>query len=134
MNFTQQHFPKEEPNLAVQDHPDPVLREDSRVQVAGHMTSQVSALNSDWPTLLSFSDSFWDAIGWSDEIYDKMLQDSISDLKTSPEGQILLQVIDYYGAISASSPPIMAACSVFNHSEEMLLDPSNADFYQTRLW
>ena len=54
------------PNLAVPDHSDPVLREDSRVQVAGHMTSQVSAINSDWP-LLNFSDSFWEEIGWSDE-------------------------------------------------------------------
>ena len=97
------------------------------------MTSQVSALNSDWPALLSFSDSFWDAIGWSDETYDKMLQDSISELQTSPEGQSLLQVIDYYGAISADSPPIMAACSVSDHSEEVLRDPNNSDDLQSHL-
>ena len=115
------------PNLAVADHPDPVLREDSRVQVAGHMTSQVSALNSDWPELLSFSDAFWEAIGWSDETYDKGLQDSISALQGSPEGQKLLRVVDYYRAMSADSPPIMAACSMNDNSEETLLDPNNAD-------
>ena len=118
------------PNLAVADHPDPVLREDSRVQVVGHMTSQVSALNSDWPDLLNFSDAFWQAIGWSDETYDKMLLGSLSDIKNTAEGQKLLQVIDYYGAISADSPPIMAACSVNDYSEETLLDPNNAEDFQ----
>ncbi|MGC6418503.1 MAG: alpha/beta hydrolase [Bradymonadia bacterium] len=121
------------PNLAVADHPDPVLREDSRVQVVGHMTSQVSALNSHWPDLLNFSDMFWQAIGWSDESYDKMLQGSLSDIKNTIEGQKLLQVIDYYGAISEASPPIMAACSVNDHSEEMMLNPDNADDLQSNL-
>jgi len=121
------------PNLAITDHPDSVLREDSRVQVAGHMTSQVSALISDWPELLSFSDAFWETIGWSDEIYDKGLQGSISALKSSPEGQKLLQVIDYYQAMSADSPPIMAVCSVRDNSEEMLLNPNNAEDFQSNL-
>ncbi len=115
------------PDLGVQDHPDPVLREDSRVQVVGHMTSQVSAKNRDWPTLLSFSDGFWEALGWSDESYDKMLQGSPSEIKGTPEGQKLLQVIDFYGAISPDSPPIMAACSVADYSEEEMLNPDNAD-------
>lgn len=119
------------PNLAVADHPDPVLREDSRVQVAGHMTSQVSALNSDWPELLDFSDAFWEALEWSEDTYDKGLQDSVSALRRSPEGQKLLQVIDYYRAMSADSPPIMAACSVNDHSEETLLDPNNAEDFQS---
>ena len=121
------------PNLAVQGHPDPVLREDSRVQVVGHMTSQVSARNSDWPALLSFSDGFWEALGWSDENYDKMLQGSISEIKETTEGQKLLQVIDFYGAIGPDSPPIMAACSVSDYSEEVMLDPENADDLQSHL-
>lgn len=121
------------PNLAVMDHPDPVLREDSRVQVAGHMTSQVSAINSDWPTLLSFSDAFWEAIEWSDETYDKMLHGTMSELRNSDEGQKLLQVIDFYGALSADSPPIMAACSVGDHSEEEMLNPDNVDDLQSQL-
>ena len=33
--------------------------------------------------------------------------------------------------MSADSPPIMAACSVSDHSEETLLDPNNAEDFQS---
>ena len=42
-------------------------------------------------------------------------------------------MIDYYDAMSADSPPIMAVCSVRDHSEEMLLDPNNVDDLQSNL-
>ena len=75
------------PDLAMTDHPDPVLQQSTRVRAVGHSTSQVSALLSDWPALLDFSDNLWESLGWYDESVDKGLHGIEADLSESEEGK-----------------------------------------------
>ena len=114
------------PDLAVSDHEDPVLQQSTRVAAVGHLTSQASSISSDWPELLDFSDTLWNALRL-DEGVDQGLQMTVEDLRGTGEGQSLMNIVDTFGSISADDPPIVTACNTANHSEEALLHPDNAD-------
>jgi len=121
------------PDLGDVEHRDPVLRESTRVSVVGHLTSQVSAKTRDWPSLLSFTTSFWSTLGWFDATYDKGLHSTYDALDTSESGQMLLQIVDYYTQIDADGPPTITACLVAHRSENDLLDPDHAENLQSWL-
>ncbi len=93
------------PDLAQPDHEDPVLRESSRLRVAGHNNGQVTYAYLRWPELLGFEEE------WLVELVgDKQIsttQMSREDFAGTPEGQGLSEVLDYYGHLDSSDPPFM---------------------------
>ena len=119
------------PDLALEDDLDPVLCESSRIQVVGHLTSQVSAKLSDWPELLGFSSAFWEGLNWSDVDYDKGLHSTFKELEETESGQTLAYVVDYFEGISADDPPMITACTVGEIAEEQMLNPENAEDAQS---
>jgi len=90
-------------DLAVRNHPDPVLRESTRIQAVGHTNGQSTYAYSRWPELLQMDPDF---------VYEnmnsvRMTQMTQDDLFSSAEGQRLEAVMDYYQAMDQGDPPFI---------------------------
>lgn len=90
-------------DLAVRNHPDPVLRQSTRIQAVGHTNGQSTYAYSRWPELLSMDPEF---------VYDnmnsvRMTQMTQEDLFNSADGRRLEAVLDYYQAMDPSDPPFI---------------------------
>jgi hypothetical protein len=91
------------PDLAQPQHPDPVLRESSRIQAVGHLNSQVSYYWNQWP----------ERLGFSSETVLAMVQDDIRLTQMEREeqnytaaGRDLGRILDYYQHLSPMDPPL----------------------------
>lgn len=124
------------PDLAVVDHPDPVLRESTRLQAIGHSNSQATGPSHRWPDLVTFRSegaecdqaALWERLASinGETGYVQSLQSRIEDL-TSPHGQDLLRVVDFLEAMDESLPPLMTSGPVPDLSCEQLMDLSDED-------
>ncbi len=90
-------------DLAVRNHPDPVLRESTRIQAVGHTNGQSTYAYSRWPELLEMDPDF---------VYDNMnsvrlTQMTQDDLFNTAQGQRLEAVMDYYQAMDPTDPPFI---------------------------
>ncbi len=100
------------PELAHPNHPDPVLRQSSRLAVAGHNNGQVTYDFLRWPELLGF-EAEWTRTMVSEKA--QALAQMTWDQQTeSAEGQGLSRVLDYYGALSGDDPPFMTVSGAMN--------------------
>ncbi len=113
------------PDLAVADHEDPVLRQSTRVQAIGHVTSQLSANTPNvWRENLPFSDEFFDFIDGASD-YNQAFMMSDEDLEFSDLGKDLSRVVNFLDAMTEDDPPFITANNGGDHSEEWLLNENN---------
>ncbi|MCO4747657.1 MAG: alpha/beta hydrolase [Proteobacteria bacterium] len=119
------------PDLAVADHPDPVLRESTRLQVVGHTNSQVTGPSHLWPDLVEIQPAdasstcdnvaLWMRLGEEEPTgYNDALQSYVDDLYDSPGGQDLLRIVDFLELLDADAPPFITTSPVRDHTCEQL--------------
>lgn len=109
-------------DLAVADHPDPVLRESSRLAVMGHTNGQPTYDWARWPELLQLdADYVFDQVGREST---RLTQMRIDDVRFTPEGRALGAVMDYYEQLSPDDPPFMTVNRAEDRDESMITDPS----------
>lgn len=104
------------PDLALPDHPDPALRESSRLQAVGHEYGQVSYNWLRWPELLGF-DADW-LYATLDGGQDALLQMSHEAQQSTWEGRNLSWVLDYHAHLSPDDPPMFTANDAPDLSQE----------------
>ncbi len=101
------------PDLAQPDHSDPVLRQSSRLRVAGHNYGQVTYAFDRWPELLGFDQSWLLRLLGNKQT--AVTQMSVQDFTDTEEGQQLAQVLDYYAHLDLSDPPFIST----NQTEDL---------------
>ncbi len=90
-------------DLAQPDHPDPVLRESTRLRVVGHTNGQPTYSWLRWPELLQMEADF--VFGLVEVEAVRLTQTSLEDLRDTTQGQELGQVLDYYEHLGPQDPP-----------------------------
>ncbi len=94
-------------DLAQPDHSDPVLQHSSRVAVVGHLTSQPTYNLLRWPELLMMSTEFlFDLLA---DDFQALTQHTLNDMSSTPEGQELSWVLDFYAHMNPGDPPFFTA-------------------------
>lgn len=91
------------PEMAVPNHPDPVLRESTRIQAVGHVYSQVTYRFSRWPELL----------GVPRDMLERLAGDYPAGLLQMETARLwddrpVHRVLDYYALMGPGDPPLWA--------------------------
>lgn len=105
------------PDLAVPDHPDPVLRESTRLQAVGHTNSQATGPSFLWEDLIELPTStgecdLGDLEDPESDDYVQSLQATITHLTTTSEGQDLVRVVDFLSLLEPGIPPLITSSPV----------------------
>ena len=124
------------PDLAVAGHPDPVLRQSTRIQAIGHRNSQATGPSYEWPFLVEFDsqqgsncdqDALWVMLAEvkGETRYSQSLQLEADDAEqsTNPNHQHALdleRVVSYLDAMDSSDPPFITSSPVGDVSCEAL--------------
>lgn len=104
------------PDLAQPDHPDPVLRQSSRLRVAGHNYGQVTYAFDRWAELLGFSEQWLgDRLGGKQVA---MTQMTAEDFVNTQAGRSLSHVLDYYEHLDPSDPPFITTNQTEDWSQQ----------------
>ncbi|MCB9647945.1 MAG: carboxylesterase family protein [Deltaproteobacteria bacterium] len=110
------------PDLAVPGHPDPVLRQSSRLQAVGHTNGQPTYNWPRWPDLLRMDPVF---------VFDnveheavRLTQTPLDALIDTADGQQLSAVMDYYEQMGPGDPPFLTINLLPDLSEAQITDPS----------
>jgi len=100
------------PDLAQPDHADPVLRQSSRLQVAGHNNGQVNYNFLRWAELLGFdADWMFSLVGDKMTALTHMTRE---ELTNTSAGQHLSTVMDYHAHLSADDPPFITTSAAMD--------------------
>lgn len=136
------------PDLAVADHPDPVLRQSTRLQAVGHGNSQATGPSHLWPNLIELpfdstssdceTEALWRRLGDDDDTgegdgYNDALQSTIADLENTPEGQDLMRVVHFLELMDADVPPFITAGPVQDLTCEQLEAITDVDELKGKL-
>jgi len=125
------------PDLAVADHPDPVLRQSTRLQAVGHTNSQATGPSYLWVDLVVLqlaspssdcdAEDLWRRLGDDGDDgdtgddgddgdeqtgFNDALQSTIFDLENTPGGQDLIRVVHFLDLMDASAPPFITSSPV----------------------
>ena len=123
------------PDLAMPEHPDPVLRESTRLQVIGHRNSQVSGASFLWLNYVTFEQdgtscdqvAVWEALaevkgatGYNDSMQLAMVDVNDPERALHQHAQDLTRVVHFIDAMDSEDPPFITTSPVQDYSCEEL--------------
>ena len=109
------------PDMAVRNHPDPVLRESTRINGIGHLNSQVSYNWLIWPETLAMDPDFLFETVTDNQ---RVLQFSLDDQIYNSEGMALSNLMDYYRHLSIDDPAVFTLNQNPDLEENQIQDSS----------
>jgi pimeloyl-ACP methyl ester carboxylesterase len=122
------------PDLADPENPDPILRESTRLKVAGHLNSQATYDCSRWAEIVGISENWATEMNWTEDlafyrIPDRTWYDSASIIKLRKE-------LDMISMIDAGDPPVyfqnMNANTVPQNSGAVIHHPKHPEYLKSK--